>query len=659
MMKKIISFNFLFILFLTLSLSSIAFAQTVFEPINSNVYDFLDRMAQKGVVQFSDVVRPVSRMYIAKKLLEVREAGRGEVGSREYGVGSRKKGSRLSEVEKEDLEFYLKDFGFEVKTILRSANASRGDVGMRSANANGGNDGMRSANANGGDDGMRSANADGGNDGMRSANANGGNDGMRSANADSGDDVRSANANGDDGLHSANAYGNDSQPVTTLINWDPYGRWRLFSYEDTLFQINADPILGYQAGKRDGAKYSHSWNGVALYGYVAGRIGFSLSFNDNSETGTTIDRTKNFTPVTGVSITKYDNNNIQYDQVEANIATNWSWGDVAIGKDFLNWGYGRSGLLVLSDKAPSFPYIRLDLHPVKWLHFNYIHAWLNSNVIDSTSEYATLLKGNSRTIFRDKYFVSHSITVTPEDGLDLSIGESMIYADKLEIPYLIPIMFFRLADHYLSQNDNNAGGNASLFFGVSSRNQLKNTHLYGTLFIDEFTIENLFNSQQQHMQIGFTLGGSVTDLPIENLTLTAEFTKIYPGTYTHYIPTLTYQSSGYSIGDWMGTDADRVYGAIDYRFIRGLQATIWGQYVRKGAAATADEQYNNPQPPFLFGLRTNYAYVGADLSYEITNDFSAKVQFQTTNISTEQSDLSYVSQRRNEFYVSLEYGLTR
>ena len=630
-MKNSKSFTILFFLSLSLSLTSMAFAQTVFEPINSNVYDFLDRMAQKGVVQFSDVVRPVSRMYIAKKLLEVKQVG-------SKGVGSRK-GSRLSDVEWEDLEFYLKDFGFEVKTILRSANAARD---MRSANAS------RE---------MHSANASGDND-MHSANAPG--------------DVRSANADGDDGMSSANAMRNglqlgmkemdgvnDSRPVTTIINWDPYGRWRLFSYEDSLFQINADPILGYQTGKRDGAKYSHSWNGVALYGYVAGSIGFSLSFNDNSETGTTIDRTKNFTPVTGVSITKYDNNNIQYDQVEANIATNWSWGDVAIGKDFLNWGYGRSGLLVLSDKAPSFPYIRLDLHPVKWLHFNYIHAWLNSNVIDSTSEYATLLKGQSRAIFRDKYFVSHSITVTPEDGLDLSIGESMIYADKLEIPYLIPIMFFRLADHYLSQNNNNAGGNASLFFGVSSRNQLKNTHLYGTLFVDEFTVENLFNSQKQHMQIGFTLGGSVTDLPIDNLTLTAEFTKIYPGTYTHYIPTLTYQSSGYSIGDWMGTDADRVYGAIDYRFIRGLQATVWGQYVRKGAAATADEQYNNPQPPFLFGLRTNYAYLGADLSYEITNDFSAKLQFQTTNVSTEQSDLSYVSQRRNEFYVSLEYGLTR
>jgi hypothetical protein len=268
-----------------------------------------------------------------------------------------------------------------------------------------------------------------------------------------------------------------------------------------------------------------------------------------------------------------------------------------------------------------------------------------------------MLQGNTRTVFINKYFVSHSITVTPETGLDISVGESMIYADQLEIPYLIPIMFFRLADHYLSQSNNNAGGNASIFFGVSSRNQLKNTHLYGTLFIDEFTIENVFNSQQQHMQIGFTLGGSITDLPIDNLTLTAEFTKIYPGVYTHYIPTLTYQSSGYNLGDWMGNNADRVYGALDYRLIRGLTATVWGQYIRKGATATAAEQYSDPQPPFLFGLRTNYAYLGADLSYEITHDFSAKIQLQSTNISTQQQDLSFTSQRMNELYVSLEYGV--
>jgi hypothetical protein len=44
-----------------------------------------------------------------------------------------------------------------------------------------------------------------------------------------------------------------------------------------------------------------------------------------------------------------------------------------IGKDFYEWGYGKSGLLVLSQKPPSYGFIRLDVKPVEWFRFNYIH----------------------------------------------------------------------------------------------------------------------------------------------------------------------------------------------------------------------------------------------------------------------------------------------
>jgi hypothetical protein len=72
----------------------------------------------------------------------------------------------------------------------------------------------------------------------------------------------------------------------------------------------------------------------------------------------------------------------------------------------------------------------------------------------------------------------------------------------------MPIMFFRLADHHLSRQVNAAGGNAQLFFAASSKGQIKNTHLYGTLFIDEITISGLFDSYKQRNQLGFTFGGS-------------------------------------------------------------------------------------------------------------------------------------------------------
>jgi hypothetical protein len=567
------------ILLLLLVSASVSFAQTVYEPINSDVYVFLDLMAQKGIIQFHDVIRPVSRAYIAQKLLELKETG----------DRRQENGGKLTDLEREELDFYLKDFGMEIANLNKISGSV---VPLNNKPDNKELDNIKSDTS-----------------------------------------------------------------FTTIINKDPYDRYRLFSYADTLFKINASPVLGYELGTLDGAKYSHRWDGLYMYGYLGNNIGFSFRFQDNSEDGTTIDPTKSFTPVTGISISKSAANNIEYDDINVNLAYNWSWGDLSVGKDYLNWGYGQSGLLVLSDKAPSFPFIRLDLRLTKWLSFNYIHAWLNSGVIDSTQLFSTTLPGEPSTVFRNKFLAQHSLTLTPATGLDISVGESIIYSGQLQLAYLIPVMFFWSADHYLSEDNNNASGNCQFFMGVSSRNQIKDTHLYGTLFIDEITLEGLFNPATQRNQFGFTLGGSVTDLPVDNLTLTLEYTKIYPYVYTHYIPTLTYQNNGYVMGDWIGNNADLVYGALNYRFLRGLQATLWAQYIRKGGQGPEIGQYTQPQPPFLYGLRTNYTYLGAEIKYEITHELFARLQYQTTKVSAQQPDLSFSGNRLNEFYVALYYGI--
>ncbi len=550
-------FTFVF-LFFTFSLS----AQTVYEPIShDDIYKFLDRMAQKGIIVFNDNIRPVSRKYIAEKLEEL-----------EAYSAQHRADSELDNLEKEELDFYLKDYGFELAN---------------------------------------------------------------------------------DSLY-AKSYTKVKQ---ILFGNDQSGRWRMFSYSNDLLKINASPVLGIEIGKNDGVKQTHIWNGISLYGYLTDKIGFSFYFRDNDESGNNIDRTKSFSPETGVVVAKASSNSIQYSEVHANISTDWSWGEFTIGKDFLNWGYGESGLLVLSDKAPSFPFIRLDLHPTNWLSFNYIHAWLNSDVIDSSASYSTHLAGQQRDIFRNKYLASHTLTLTPVRGLDISIGESIVYSDKLEISYLIPIMFFRLADHYLSNGSNDAGSNSQFFLGVSSRNQLKNTHLYASWFVDEFTLSGAFDPQKQRNQFGFTLGGSVTDLPIDNLTTTIEYTKIYPFVYTHYIPTQTYESSSYLMGHWIGNNADLIYGSLNYRFIRGLQATLWAEHIRKGGSGVESQQYQQPQPQFLFGPRNNYTWWGIDVKYEIMHELFLRGKFQSSLVSSEQSNGNFVDKKTNEFLMSLYYGL--
>jgi hypothetical protein len=222
----------------------------------------------------------------------------------------------------------------------------------------------------------------------------------------------------------------------------------------------------------------------------------------------------------------------------------------------------------------------------------------------------------------------------------------------------MPFMFFRLADHYLSRQYNAAGSNAQFFASVSSKNHLKNTHLYGTLFVDEITLSGLFDKNKQRNQVGFSLGGSITDLPIENLTLTGEYTKTFPFVYNHFISTTTYESASYTLGHWMGNNADQIYGSLNYRFIRGLQATVWGQYIRKGEAGSAEQQlYVQPQPPFLFGLRTNFTYFGFSVKYELIHELFIKGIFQYTKTSEQQTDLRFLDSNLNEFYLAAYYGL--
>lgn len=546
------------IFFLLLIISSTVLGQVVYEPLHRDVYQYLSRLSQKGIIELDDQIKPLSRTYIASKLNELKD-----------------RSTLLTPLETDELNFYLSDFDREIKFV------------------------------------------------------------------------------------NSEKYLSNKSAILATDNAD---RFRLFTYTDNVFSLNISPILGLKIGRRDDSQLTHIWNGVYAYGYLTENIGFSFDFRDNMEKGTSVDKFKSFTPTTGVNarsdanIVNYSSDKIEYSEAKAVLSYSWDWGSLSVGKEFFEWGYGEGGKLVLSPKAPSFPFIRLDANPVSWLSFNYIHAWLSSDIIDSTDFYFTDL-GQIRFNFREKFLAAHSLSIKPIKGLNISIGESIIYSDKPEFLYLMPIMFYRLADHYLSRHYNAAGSNAQFFGSISSRNHIPNTHLYGTLFIDEITMANLFDSEKQRNQVGLTLGGSIVDLPVDNLTFTLEYTKIYPFVYEHYIPTTTYRSASYNLGHWMGHNADQIYTSVEYRLLRGLKAKLWGQYIRKGEEGEPIQQHIQPQPPFLFGYRKNYTYFGGFIKYELLHEFFGKVEFQTTKSSVQQADNSFIDKTLSEFYFSVYYGL--
>jgi len=536
-------------------------AQIVYEPMEKDVYSFLERLSQKGIIEVDNLVKPLSKKYIADKLIEAKN-----------------KIDFLTDLEKDELKFFEKDYFFEIQ----------------------------------------------------------------------GFDER-----------------NVDKKSLSYFEGDGAERFRFFSYSDNTFKLIANPILGFKFTYPERDRIIHSWMGISSYAYFLNSFGISLNFKTNNEKGTGIDIKKNFTPETGVIPEVHDyGKDIAYSEVNSSLSVDWKWGNLVIAKDYIEYGYAKFGNLILSNKAPSFPYIRIDLKPVDWFKFYYFHAWLSSNVIDSVN-----LDAYKRNIFIDKYLAWHAFIVTPLKGLDISFGESVVYSNKLELVYLMPFMFYYLADEFISNRQNKPGdANQQIFVTLSSKNHLKNTHLYGTLFIDELTIAGIngslfidpsnvdFSSDRKRTQLGFTLGLSVADLPFDNLTLTSEYTRLNPYVYGHHDPAETYENSSYLMGHWMGHNSDLFYLDVSYRFFRGFQANAWGGYIRKGSS-DFNWAYKAPQPEFLFGLKNYYKYLGINLKYELIHELSFETKFKLINISKEQDDSSFKNNQINEFSFSFFYGL--
>lgn len=421
-------------------------------------------------------------------------------------------------------------------------------------------------------------------------------------------------------------------PYTSALRTQSNDRFRWGVYQDNLFSINAQPILGYEGELRnDGLINHHTWRGVWVYGYIGKSIGFSFDVRDNTEKGDSIDTKKIFTPITGVIGTSSlsSPNNFEYSEVRGSISARWKWGSASIGKDFLNWGYGEGGKIVMSQKAPSFPMIRLDVKPVKWLTFNYQHAWLNSNIIDSTTITKTLSAGYDQYYFRDKLLASHSITLLPTKGLSISIGESAIYNNGVKLPFLIPVLFFRLTDHYLGGLQTPNISNSQIFFQFSSRNHIRKTHLYFSYFVDEISLSKLYTDGQVRNQTAYTGGMSIADFILPNLSLTLEYTKIRPYVYVNRVLAQSYKSSDYYLGHWIGPNADQFYGQIYYRAARGLTFKGVFEYIRKGEEGADSLQSNETSTPFLGGKVNKYTNISLEAKYELIHDLFFKMAYST------------------------------
>ena len=420
-----------------------------------------------------------------------------------------------------------------------------------------------------------------------------------------------------------------------------------------IFKLRLRPILGMDIYANKKGFITKRWYGAEIQMDVAKHLSIWGSIRDNSWKGTGYLKTAYFPTssdqLDGAKLTKpgYLNNlpGVQYK--EANYGGDFSdsrggialytwWGRIAVERERLQWGDAQLSSTILSAHNPAVPMLSLQLTPCSWFQFDYFHAWLVSNVLDSTYSYTERYAEDvTKVHYRpmNKFMAANMFTFKPIKYIHFSFGNSIVYSERnVQAAYFIPVAFFKSLDHLLTKGLSVENQNSQVFGSVTVR-PTDHLRLYGTFYVDEFKLARLKPSNKENNPISYVVGFQWSGWPVNGLSLKGEFMRSYIATYTHSIDVLAYTSNSYNMGHYMGDNAQSIFLQLSYRPVRGLRLTLdYTQdtkyrkydYVRKYIAGTRIENPIIAQKPFSEKIWRN-DQIQFRAIYEVFNNCYAHV----------------------------------
>lgn len=363
--------------------------------------------------------------------------------------------------------------------------------------------------------------------------------------------------------------------------------------KDKIFKMRVRPILGMDLSYNKKGLLTHRVYGAEIQMDIAHHVSIWGSIRDNSWDGTRLKESyfpTIYDQISGARVTKpqYLNNLAGVQYKESNYGGDFSdsrggislyawWGSIGIQRERVTWGDAQHCSNILSAHNPAVPMLTLQLTPCKWFQFDYFHAWLVSNVIDSTYYYAENYKeGVTKYNYRpaNKFMAANMFTFMPCKYIQFGFGNSIVYAERnVQAAYFIPIAFYKSLDHLLTKGMSTENQNSQAFATITVR-PTDHLRLYGSFFLDEFKLARLKKSNPQKNPISYLVGFNWSGWPVKGLALRGEFMRNYIATYVHSIAVLDYTSNSYQMGHYMGANAQSIWLQLSYRPTRSLRLTL-------------------------------------------------------------------------------------
>lgn len=261
-----------------------------------------------------------------------------------------------------------------------------------------------------------------------------------------------------------------------------------------------------------------------------------------------------------------------------------------------DWGVGE-GSLSLSGTARPIEAFSASVRPASWASFHFLAGSLG-NWWNPAAE--------------QKMFSLHRIEFFPLDWLYISPWESVVYAKRLELSYLDPLMPFFFGQQLSGDYDNIAmGGDVAVTIAPFAR-------VYFSLFVDEISFVPLstFFSRPGN-QYAWQVGVKVP-LPWPAWALFVfQYTKIEPYTYTHYLQTvpqygtqlmdIAYSNDGENIGYHLPPNSDELLVRLSAHPAPRLSVMAQYQLVRHGTGDHLQGQIEGDiNTPIVYNPPTTY-----------------------------------------------------
>jgi|WetSurMetagenome_2_1015567.scaffolds.fasta_scaffold72834_2 hypothetical protein len=361
--------------------------------------------------------------------------------------------------------------------------------------------------------------------------------------------------------------------------------------------------------------------GGRFRGTIAGTIGYLLQSTNGVLLGNRSFALSDPRLATNVKLNEPNSRN--FDVTEAYLRYSFGWGSAQFGREFVAQGVGYGDRLILSDNAPAFDAFGLSVH-YKSFRFQYLHASLLSDPSAGSGLLVTEPEGSN------KYLALHRFQFSLFDRLNVAASEMVIYQRLTpEYAYLLPVNFFKSAEHALRDRDN-----ALLVFDFEYF-PYPGYKLYGTWLIDDVDFKKIGTGWWGN-EFGWQGGAYVANIAgLRNLDAIIEYTRIEPYVYSNRLAGNDYSNSGVGLGHRLQPNSDEILAELRFRVSatlrtrlhyavqrHGQNVTMGDSLIRNvgGALTQGHRNSDSETAPFLDGELIETHRVGIRAEYEPVTD---------------------------------------